>query len=66
MAQSVKRGVWQAGETGSSSRPWRSAACAATAMLYRNLLAIEAEELMRADPLDGVVLSGCDKTTPGC
>jgi dihydroxy-acid dehydratase len=37
-----------------------------TAMLYRNLLAMEAEELFRANPLDGVVLlSGCDKTTPG-
>jgi dihydroxy-acid dehydratase len=37
-----------------------------TAMFYRNLLAMEAEELMRANPLDGVVLlSGCDKTTPG-
>src|ERR1019366_3686960 len=37
-----------------------------TAMLYRNLLAMEAEELMRANPLGGVVLlSGCDKTTPG-
>jgi dihydroxy-acid dehydratase len=35
-------------------------------MLYRNLLAMEAEELFRANPLDGVVLlSGCDKTTPG-
>ncbi|GAB3455931.1 IlvD/Edd family dehydratase [Streptomonospora sediminis] len=68
VAESVKRGVWQAGgfplefpvmalgET--VLRP--------TAMLYRNLLAMEAEELMRANPLDGVVLlSGCDKTTPG-
>ncbi|QBI55187.1 IlvD/Edd family dehydratase [Streptomonospora litoralis] len=68
IAESVKRGVWQAGgfplefpvmalgET--VLRP--------TAMLYRNLLAMEAEELMRANPLDGVVLlSGCDKTTPG-
>jgi dihydroxy-acid dehydratase len=37
-----------------------------TAMLYRNLIALEAEELFRANPLDGVVLlSGCDKTTPG-
>jgi dihydroxy-acid dehydratase len=37
-----------------------------TAMFYRNLLAMEAEELIRANPLDGVVLlSGCDKTTPG-
>jgi len=68
VAEAVKRGVWQAGgfplefpvmalgET--LIRP--------TAMLYRNLLAMEAEELMRANPLDGVVLlSGCDKTTPG-
>ncbi len=68
LAEAVKRGVWQAGgfplefpvlATGESlMRP--------TAMLYRNLLALEAEELMRANPLDGVVLlSGCDKTTPG-
>ena len=36
-----------------------------TAMLYRNLMAMEVEELIRANPLDGVVLlSGCDKTTP--
>jgi dihydroxy-acid dehydratase len=68
VAESVKRGVWQSGgfplefpvmalgET--LIRP--------TAMLYRNLLAMEAEELIRANPLDGVVLlSGCDKTTPG-
>jgi dihydroxyacid dehydratase/phosphogluconate dehydratase len=68
VAEAVKRGVWQAGgfplefptlATGESlMRP--------TAMLYRNLLAMEAEELMRANPLDGLVLlSGCDKTTPG-
>jgi dihydroxy-acid dehydratase len=68
VAEAVKRGVWQAGgfplefpvmalgET--LIRP--------TAMFYRNLLSMEAEELMRANPLDGVVLlSGCDKTTPG-
>ena len=36
-----------------------------TAMLYRNLLAIEVEEVIRAHPLDGVVLmGGCDKTIP--
>ena len=36
-----------------------------TTMLYRNLLAMEAEELLRAHPVDGVVLmGGCDKTTP--
>jgi dihydroxy-acid dehydratase len=68
LAEAVKRGVWQAGgfplefpvlATGETlMRP--------TAMFYRNLLAMEAEELIRANPLDGVVLlSGCDKTTPG-
>lgn len=68
VAEAVKRGVWQAGgfplefpvlATGETlMRP--------TAMLYRNLMAMEAEELIRANPLDGVVLlSGCDKTTPG-
>ena len=37
-----------------------------TTMLYRNLLAIEAEELLRSHPIDGAVLmGGCDKTTPG-
>ncbi len=67
VAEAVKRGVWMAGgfplefptmSTGETlMRP--------TAMLYRNLLAMEAEELVRANPLDGVVLlSGCDKTTP--
>jgi dihydroxy-acid dehydratase len=35
-------------------------------MLYRNLLAIETEELLRSHPIDGAVLmGGCDKTTPG-
>jgi dihydroxy-acid dehydratase len=37
-----------------------------TSMLYRNLLAMETEEVIRSHPLDGVVLmGGCDKTTPG-
>ena len=37
-----------------------------TAMLYRNFLAMEVEELLRSYPIDGVVLlAGCDKTTPG-
>lgn len=36
-----------------------------TTMLYRNLLAIDVEELLRSHPVDGVVLmGGCDKTTP--
>ena len=37
-----------------------------TAMLYRNLLAIEVEEMVRANPLDGlVILANCDKSVPG-
>jgi dihydroxy-acid dehydratase len=36
-----------------------------TAMLYRNLAAMDVEEALRAHPLDGaVLLMGCDKTTP--
>ena len=66
--EEVKRGVWQAGgfpvvipvQSVSESflRP--------TSMMYRNLLAIEAEESIRAHPVDGaVLLGGCDKTGPG-
>ena len=37
-----------------------------TTMLYRNFLAMEAEELLRSHPVDGaVLLGGCDKSTPG-
>jgi dihydroxy-acid dehydratase len=37
-----------------------------SAMLYRNLLAIEVEEMVRANPLDGlVILASCDKSVPG-
>ncbi|GAC1338146.1 MAG: L-arabinonate dehydratase [Acetobacteraceae bacterium] len=37
-----------------------------TSMMYRNMLAMETEELLRSHPVDGVVLmGGCDKTTPG-
>jgi dihydroxy-acid dehydratase len=66
-AEDVKRGVWQAGgfpmeipvmtlgET--FMKP--------STMLYRNLLAMEAEEAIRSYPVDGVVLlGGCDKTVP--
>jgi dihydroxy-acid dehydratase len=67
VAEAVKRGVWEAGgwplefptmSLGESLlRP--------TAMLFRNLMAMQVEEMLRANPLDGVVLlSGCDKTTP--
>jgi dihydroxy-acid dehydratase len=66
-AEEVKRGVWQAG-----GFPLEIPALALpenfmkpTTMLYRNLLAIEVEEIARSLPLDGLVLmGGCDKTTP--
>lgn len=36
-----------------------------TAMLFRNLMAMDVEESIRANPIDGVILlAGCDKTTP--
>src|SRR5467141_2441350 len=66
-AEDVKKGVWQAGgfpvempaftlgETFQKPTP----------MMYRNLLAMETEELLRSYPADGAVLmGGCDKTTP--
>ncbi|GGA46281.1 L-arabinonate dehydratase [Pelagibacterium lentulum] len=67
LAQRVKNGIYEAGglpvefpvfSTGESSlRP--------SAMMYRNLAAMDVEEALRANPLDGVVLMvGCDKTTP--
>src|SRR5213083_1482842 len=67
IAEHVKRGVWQAGAVTyefpvtslgeTSVRP--------TAMLWRNLVSMDVEESIRANPLDGVVLlCGCDKTTP--
>ena len=67
LAEAVKRGVWQAGgfplefpvmSLGEyNMRP--------TTMLYRNLMSMDVEESITANPLDGVVLlGGCDKTTP--
>ena len=65
--EEVKRGVWQAGgfpvemPAMSLSEPFQKP----TTMLYRNLLAMETEELLRSYPADGCVLmGGCDKTTP--
>jgi dihydroxy-acid dehydratase len=68
LAEHVKRGVWEAGgvpvEFPAMSLP--ETQMRPTAMLFRNLLAMEVEESIRANPLDGVVLlGGCDKTTPG-
>jgi dihydroxy-acid dehydratase len=66
-AEEVKRGIWQAGgfpielpAIGLSENFQKP-----TTMLYRNLLAMEVEELLRSYPADGAVLmGGCDKTTP--
>jgi dihydroxy-acid dehydratase len=67
LADYVKRGIWQAGgvpfefPTTSAGEPL----IRPTAMLLRNLIAMDLEETLRANPLDGVVLlTGCDKTTP--
>ena len=64
----VKRGILQAGGF-PIELPAISLAEAfvkPTTMLYRNLLAMETEELIRSHPIDGAVLmGGCDKTTPG-
>jgi dihydroxy-acid dehydratase len=66
--EDVKRGIWSAGgfpvelPAMTLSEPFQKP----TTMLYRNLLAMEAEELLRSYPADGAVLmGGCDKTTPG-
>ncbi|MCU1494148.1 MAG: ilvD [Acidimicrobiaceae bacterium] len=67
VAEAVKRGVWQAGgfPLEFPTMSLGETLLRPTAMLYRNLMAMEVEENLRANPLDGVVLlSGCDKTTP--
>jgi L-arabonate dehydrase len=67
LAEHIKRGVWESGgfpvefpvmSSGETNlRP--------TAMLFRNLISMDVEESIRANPIDGVVLMcGCDKTTP--
>jgi dihydroxy-acid dehydratase len=66
--EEIKRGIWEQGgfpvemPALSLSENFQKP----TTMLYRNLLAMEAEELLRSYPADGAVLmGGCDKTTPG-
>ncbi|MEU9011944.1 L-arabinonate dehydratase [Streptomyces sp. NPDC048479] len=66
-AQAVKRGVWQSGgfplefPVSTLSETFQKP----TPMLYRNMLAMETEELLRSYPVDGAVLmGGCDKSTP--
>ena len=67
-AEDVKQGVWQAGGF-PVELPVLSLSemfVKPTAMFYRNLLAMEVEEILRSHPIDGVVLlGGCDKTVPG-
>jgi len=66
-AEEVKRGIWQAG-----GFPMEIPVLTLgevfmkpTTMLYRNLVAMDAEEALRSYPVDGVVLmGGCDKTVP--
>ena len=67
-AEAVKRGVWQAGGVPVElpALSLGEVVVKPTTMLYRNLLALETEELLRSHPVDGaVLLGGCDKTTPG-
>ena len=66
-AEEIKRGIWQAGgfplemPAITLSEPFMKP----SPLMYRNLLAMETEELLRSYPVDGCVLmGGCDKTTP--
>ncbi len=66
--EDVKRGVLQAGgfPLELPALSLSESFLKPTTMLYRNMLAMDAEELLRGHPVDGVVLmGGCDKTTPG-
>ena len=69
ISEAVKRGVWKAGgfplefPVMSLGEP----VMRPTTMLFRNLMSMDVEESIRANPFDGVVLlTGCDKTTPAC
>ena len=66
--EDVKRGVLQAGgfPVEMPAISLSESFIKPTTMLYRNMLAMETEELLRSHPVDGAVLmGGCDKTTPG-
>ncbi len=66
-AEEIKRGVYQAGgfPIEMPAMSLGEILVKPSTMLYRNFLAMEAEELIRCHPIDGVVLmGGCDKTTP--
>ena len=67
LAQSVKNGIWEAGGV-PHNLPMVSLGetnVRPTAMLWRNMVAMATEEMIRANPIDGVILlGGCDKTIP--
>jgi dihydroxy-acid dehydratase len=66
-AEAVKRGVWQAGgfPVELPAMSLGEGFVKPSAMMYRNMLAMETEELLRSHPIDGaILLGGCDKTTP--
>ena len=67
VAKSVKNGIWEAGGV-PQNLPMVSLGetnVRPTAMLWRNMVAMATEEMIRANPIDGVVLlGGCDKTIP--
>ena len=67
LAESVKHGVYEAGgfPVEFPVMSLGETLIKPTAMLYRNLVSMDVEESIRANPIDGVVLlCGCDKTTP--
>jgi len=67
VAEAVKRGVWEAGgfPLEFPTISLGETLIKPSAMLLRNLMAMDVEEMLRGNPLDGVVLlCGCDKTTP--
>ena len=67
VAEHVKRGVWEAGGLPLEfpTMSLGESMMKPTTMLWRNLMSMDVEESLRANPLDGVVLlCGCDKTTP--
>jgi dihydroxy-acid dehydratase len=67
VAASVKAGIWEAGGVplNMPALSLGETLVRPTAMLWRNLAAMATEEMLRANPIDGVVLlGGCDKTIP--
>ncbi len=67
LVAAIKRGVLEAGGLPMAfpTTSWHEILTAPTTMLYRNLLALDTEEAIRAQPMDAVVLvGGCDKTVP--